>query len=290
MNKMKTLELLEITGGVILLTLGFYFFLLPQNLVIGGVMGISVLLRNVIPVSTFVLVANLVLLLVGLLFLGKAFFLKTVYATLLHPLILLILELTVPSNFFMKFMNESPYMVSALFGALFVGVGLGMVIRNNATTGGIDIIQNIMHKFLHIPFTWALYIIDGTIIAIALFVDFQAGLYAFGAMLLSGMIIDRLSIEGKSGFTVFILTDKTKEMQAEIYDKLDRGLTKIKVVGGYTNTEKEMILCTIDRMQLYTFKLIIKRIDPNAFTFVTRTKEAFGFGFSKGSATWKIEN
>lgn len=284
------LEILEITGGVILLTLGFYFFLLPQNLVIGGVMGISVLLRDVIPVSTFVLVANLVLLLVGLIFLGKAFFLKTVYATLLHPLILLVLELTVEANFFMKYMNESPYMVSALFGALFVGVGLGMVIRNNATTGGIDIVQNIMHKFLHIPFTWALYIIDGTIIAIALFVDFQAGLYAFGAMLLSGMIIDRLSIEGKSGFTVFILTDKTKEMQAEIYDKLDRGLTKIKVVGGYTNKEKEMILCTIDRMQLYTFKLIIKRIDPNAFTFVTRTKEAFGFGFSKGSATWKIEN
>jgi len=290
MNKMKILEILEITGGVILLTLGFYFFLLPQNLVIGGVMGISVLLRDVIPVSTFVLVANLVLLLVGLIFLGKAFFLKTVYATLLHPLILLVLELTVEANFFMKYMNESPYMVSALFGALFVGVGLGMVIRNNATTGGIDIVQNIMHKFLHIPFTWALYIIDGTIIAIALFVDFQAGLYAFGAMLLSGMIIDRLSIEGKSGFTVFILTDKTKEMQAEIYDKLDRGLTKIKVVGGYTNKEKEMILCTIDRMQLYTFKLIIKRIDPNAFTFVTRTKEAFGFGFSKGSATWKIEN
>jgi len=284
------LEILEITGGVILLTLGFYFFLLPQNLVIGGVMGISVLLRDVIPVSTFVLVANLVLLLVGLIFLGKAFFLKTVYATLLHPLILLVLELTVEANFFMKYMNESPYMVSALFGALFVGVGLGMVIRNNATTGGIDIVQNIMHKFLHIPFTWALYIIDGTIIAIALFVDFQAGLYAFGAMLLSGMIIDRLSIEGKSGFTVFILTDKTKEMQAEIYDKLDRGLTKIKVVGGYTNKEKEMILCTIDRMQLYTFKLIIKRIDPNAFTFVARTKEAFGFGFSKGSATWKIEN
>ncbi len=290
MNKMKTLEILEITGGVILLTLGFYFFLLPQNLVIGGVMGISVLLRNVIPVSTFVLSANLVLLVVGLIFLGKAFFLKTVYATLLHPLILLVLELTVPADFFMKFMIESPYMVSALFGALFVGVGLGMVIRNNATTGGIDILQNMMHKFLHIPFTWALYIIDGTIIAIALFVDFQAGLYAFGAMLLSGMIIDRLSIEGRSGFTVFILTSKTQEMQTEIYNKLDRGLTKIKVVGGYTNKEKEMIVCTIDRMQLYTFKLIIKRIDPNAFTFVTRTKEAFGFGFSKGSASWKIEN
>ena len=289
MNKMKVLEILEITGGVILLTLGFYFFLLPQNLVIGGVMGISVLLRNVFPVSTFILVANVILLIVGLIFLGKTFFLKTVYATLLHPLIILVLELTVPADFFMKFMNESPYMVSALFGALFVGIGLGMVIRNNATTGGIDILQNMMHKFLHIPFQWALYVIDGTIIAIALFVDFQAGLYAFGAMVLSGMIIDRMSIEGRSGFTVFILTDKIADMQSKIYEKLDRGLTKIKVVGGYTNKEKEMFVCTIDRLQLYTFKMIIKEVDPNAFTFVTRTKEALGYGFSKGSASWKIE-
>lgn len=287
MSKAKLIEILEITGGVTLLSLGFYFFLLPQNLVIGGVMGISVLLQNVIEVSVFIFVANVFLLIVGLIFLGKAFFLKTVYATLLSPATIFILERTVPADFFMKYMNESPYMVSALFGALFVGVGLGMVIRNNATTGGIDIIQNMMHKFLHIPFAWALYIIDGTIITIALFVDFQAGLYAFGAMILSGIIIDRMSLEGIAGYTVFILTDKTKDMQTKIYEKLDRGITKIKVIGGYSNQEKEMIVCTIDRLQLYTFRLIIKEIDPQAFTFVTRTHEATGYGFSKGSQTWE---
>lgn len=289
MNKMKVLEILEITGGVTLLSLGFYFFLLPQNLVIGGVMGISVLVKDYFPVATFILVTNVFLLLIGWIFLGKAFLMKTIYATLLHPLIILVLELTIPANFFMKFMIESPYMIAAAFGALFVGAGLGMVIRNNATTGGIDILQNMMHKFLHIPFAWALYFIDGIIISVALFIDFQAGLYAFGAMILSGIIIDLMSIEGRSGFTVFILTDNVKAMQDRIYEKLDRGLTKIKVVGGYSNQEKEMIVCTIDRLQLYTFKLIIKEIDPNAFTFVTRTKEALGYGFSKGSASWKIE-
>ena len=289
MNKTKWIELLEITGGVIILTLGFYFFLLPQNLVIGGVMGISVLLQQFMPVSTFILVANVGLLFFGLIFLGKSFFLKTVYATVLYPVIVFILERTVEPDFFMKYINESPYLIAGIFGALTVGVGLGLVIRNNSTTGGIDILQNMMHKYLHIPFTTALYIIDGAIITIALFIDFQAGLYAFGSMLLAGMIIDRLSIDGKSGFTFFILTDKTAEMQKAIYTRLNRGLTKIKVIGGYSNIEKEMIVCTINRLQLYQFKLIIKEIDEKAFTFVTRTKEATGFGFSKGSATWEIE-
>lgn len=289
MNKTKVIEILEITGGVILLTLGFYFFLLPQNLVIGGVMGISVLVQDFLPVSTFILIANVGLLALGLIFLGKAFFLKTFYATVLYPVIVFILERTIAPDFFMQHINESPYLIAGLFGALTVGVGLGLVIRNNSTTGGIDILQNMMHKYLHIPFAWAIYIIDGTIITVALFIDFQAGLYAFGAMILSGMIIDRMSIDGRSGFTFFILTDQTVLLQKEIYKRLDRGLTKIKVIGGYSNQEKEMIVCTIDRLQLYTFKLIIKEIDPKAFTFVTRTKEASGYGFSKGSQTWKIE-
>lgn len=289
MNKARTREILEITLGVVILTVGFYFFLLPQNLVIGGVMGISVLVQNVIPVSIFILVANIFLLFIGLIFLGKAFFLKTVYATILYPVIVFVLEKTIPANFFMQYIEESPYLVAGLFGALFVGSGLGLVIRNNSTTGGIDILQNIMHKFLHIPFIWALYIIDGIIITVALFIDFQAGLYAFGAMILSGMIIDKVSIEGKSGFTVFIISNKSEAMQNEIYKRLDRGLTKIQVIGGYSKKDKEMIVCTIDRLQLYHFKLILKEIDPKAFTFVTRTKEVIGYGFSKGSATWEIE-
>lgn len=289
MNKTKAIELLEITGGVLILTLGFYFFLLPQNLVVGGVMGISVLLQNHIPVSLFILVSNIILLLLGLITLGKAFFLKTVYATILSPVIIFILELTIVPDFFMQHINESPYLIAGLFGALSVGIGLGLVIRNNSTTGGIDILQNILHKYLNIPFSWALYFIDGVIISVAIFIDFQAGLYAFGAMMLSGMIIDRVSIDGKSGFTFFILSEHTQLMQDTIYERLDRGLTKISVVGGYSNKEREMIVCTIDRYQLYQFKLIIKEIDPKAFTFVTRTKEATGFGFSKGSTTWEIE-
>ena len=286
----KRREILEITAGVILLSVGFYFFLLPLNMVIGGVMGVAVLLRNAIPVSLFMYIANIALLVIGLIFLGKVFFLKTIYATLLSPTIIWILELTIDKNFFMKYLTESPLLIGALFGGMFLGIGLGVVLRSNATTGGIDIIQNIMNKFLHIPFSLAMYITDGIIILIAMIIDFQLGLYAVGSMIISGLIIDRLAIEGKAGFTAFVITDFSEQLQKVIYEKLERGVTKVKVIGGFSKLDKDMIICTVDRMQIYQFKRIIKDTDPNAFTFVTRTKEALGQGFSREAAIWEIKN
>jgi len=286
MKYAKIREVLEITAGVLLLSLGFYFFLLPLNLVIGGVMGISVLTKEIFPVSLFILVTNTILLFLGLLFLGKVFFLKTIYATLLSPVIIFLLELTIDASFFMDKMTESPLLIGTAFGGICVGLGLGIVIRNDATTGGMDIIQNMMKKFLHIPFSTAMYITDGVIIFIAMLIDFQLGLYAVGAMILSGLIIDRVSIEGKSGYTAFIISDHAGDIQKLIYERLDRGISKIKVIGGYSNQEKDMIICTLDRQQLYNFKRIVKEADPKSFTFVTRTKEALGQGFSRESAIW----
>ena len=282
----KLREILEITAGVILLSLGFYFFLLPIGLVIGGVMGISVLIQDYISVSLFMYIANIFLLILGGLFLGKAFFFKTIYATLLSPSIIWILELTVKSDYFMQHMTESPLLIASVFGGLFVGTGLGIVIRNNATTGGMDIVQNMMKKYLHIPFSTAMYITDGIIIGIALLINFQLGLYAIGSMIISGILVDRLSIEGKAGYTAFVVSDVTDEIQRLIYERLDRGVTKIKVIGGFSNQEKNMIVCTVDRNQLYNLKRIILSADPKAFTFVSRTKEALGYGFSRENAIW----
>lgn len=286
MNKAKLREILEITAGVIIMSAGFYFFLLPLNLIIGGVMGVAVIFQDQIPVSLLMYIANFILLMLGWLVLGKVFFVKTAYATLLSPTVIWILEKTIPADYFMKFMTESPLLIGAAFGGIFLGVGLGVVIRNNATTGGIDVVQNIMHKYLHMPFSTAMYLTDGAIILIAMIINFQLGLYAVGSMMISGLLIDRLSIEGKAGYTVFIVTDHPDLMQEKIYERLERGVTKMRVVGGYSKQEKEMIICTVDRAQLYIFKNIIKHTDPKAFTFVTKTKEALGEGFSRESAQW----
>jgi uncharacterized membrane-anchored protein YitT (DUF2179 family) len=249
-------------------------------------MGVAVIFQNQIPVSLFMYIANFLLLMLGWIVLGKVFFVKTAYATLLSPTIIWILEKTIPADYFMKFMTESPLLIGAAFGGIFLGIGLGVVIRNNATTGGVDVIQNIMHKYLHMSFSTAMYITDGAIILIAMIINFQLGLYAVGSMIISGLLIDRLSIEGTAGYTVFIVTDHPDLMQQKIYERLERGITKMKVIGGYSKQEKEMIICTVDRAQLYVFKHIIKNTDPKAFTFVTKTKEALGEGFSREGAEW----
>ncbi|MDO9629990.1 MAG: YitT family protein [Acholeplasmataceae bacterium] len=286
MNNAKRREILEITVGVVLLSLGFYFFLLPLGLVIGGVMGVSVLIQDIIPVSLFMYIANIILLIIGGIFLGKVFFYKTVYATLLSPTLVLILEKTIDSNFFMRHMVESPLLIGATFGGLFIGAGLGIVVRNNGTTGGIDVVQRILNKFLNIPFSTAMYFTDGAVIFVAMLINFQLGLYAVGSMIIIGIIVDKLAIEGKAGYTVFIVSTNSEELQKQIYEKIDRGITKVKVVGGYTKQDKELIICTVDRRELYQFKILIKETDPHAFTFVTKTQEALGQGFSREGAKW----
>ena len=290
MNKAKWREVIEITAGVILMSVGFYFFLLPFNLIIGGVMGVSVILQDIIPISTFMYIANTVLLIIGLIFLGKVFFIKTIYATLLSPTIIFILERLVSQDFFVKHLTESPLMISALFGGIFLGVGIGIVFRSNATTGGIDIIQNILNKYLHIPFSTAIYLTDGIIILYAILINFQLGLYALGSMILTALIVDKLSIEGKSGYTVFIITNYAELMQEKIFLELERGVTLVDAMGGFSKEKKTMIVCTVDRNQLYLFKRIIKQVDPKAFTFVTRTKEALGEGFSREVASWEVKS
>jgi uncharacterized membrane-anchored protein YitT (DUF2179 family) len=275
-------EAFEIGLGTILLSLGFYFFLLPESLVIGGVMGIAVFLADIVSVSVFVFVANVILLLIGLIVLGRAFFMKTLFASLLSPLVLFILELTVRNDIITSQLQESPLLISTLFGGLLVGVGLGLVLRNNGTTGGIDVIQNIAHRYLHVPFSTAMYVSDGAIILIATLIDVELGLYALFAMIISGYVIDRIAIEGRSGYTAFVVTDDGERVKEEIYKRLDRGVTDVRVKGGYSKADKDMLVCTVDRRQLYVFKRLIRTTDPDAFTFVTRTKEAFGRGFSRG--------
>lgn len=290
MNYKRVRELIEITFGVLLLVSGFYFFLLPTNLVIGGVMGISVLIKGLIPVSLFMYLANATLLLLSLIFLGKQSTLRALYASILSPTLIWILELTIPSNWIIEQMTESPLLMAAGFGGILIGLGLGLVIRNNATSGGMDVVQNIVHKYFKIPFTTAMYIIDGIILLIAIYINIQLGLYAIGSIILIGLIVDRLSLKGAFGYTIFIVTDHSQEIREAIFKNIDRGFTKIKVYGGYADQPHDMIICTIQRREFYYFKQIINEVDPKAFTFVTKTKEALGQGFSKEKLKWETKN
>lgn len=289
MQHQKTKEIIQIVFGTLLIAFGFYYLYLPSDLVTGGVTGLSIIFKDMfqqseVAMSIFIFVANLILLIVGGIILGKDFFIKTIFGTLLLPLITLIFSLLpIDSNFILDKITEESHkiIIISTSGALLTGIGLGFVFKNNATTGGTDVIQRILYEKLKVPFSVAIYLTDGLII-LAGFIVFgiDKTYFAIIALLIAGTIVDRVILSGRSGYTVFVVTNEYHQIKNQIYKTLDRGITKLSAVGGYSETERDLIVCTISKNQLYTLKSIIAENDPHAFTFITKTVESVGQGFS----------
>ncbi len=283
-TKDKLKSFAEITFGVIVLSCAFYFFFSPLDLVIGGVSGLSLIFGEIIDEALFILIGNLICLIIGVIFLGKKFFFKTVYGTLLMPLIVFILEVTVDKNFIIDQFGEglSQYLVAITLGAALVAVGLGLCFRNNATTGGVDVIQKIVSEKFKIPYSISVYCTDGLVVLLGLYTfGLEKTFYGVIAILIMGYIIDKISIGGKTTRTVYVITKKPDAVKNAIYEKLNRGVTYNKVTGGYSNEEFTMVICTVYRTQSYRLKEIIKEIDEHAFTYVTETHEVIGDGFNE---------
>lgn len=282
MNKDKIKPFIEITIGVISLTVAFYFFFLPMNLVLGGVTGLSIILQNVIDPALFILLGNVVCLIIGVIFLGKDFFVKTIYGTLLLPILTFIFEYLLPSDLILSDVNNevSKLIISVIVGGFLAAVGLGLCFRNNATTGGIDVIQKIIAKKMKIPYSIAVYFTDGIIVFIAMFViSIEIAFYGILAIFVLGYFVDKISTGGRVMKTAYIITKKPIEIKDSIYSKLNRGVSFSKIIGGYSSDEYTMIICTLSKVESYRLKEIIKEIDDKAFTFIAQTTEVIGDGF-----------
>ncbi|WP_162163866.1 YitT family protein [Acholeplasma hippikon] len=285
MNKKKLVAYMLITLGVLIINLGFYFFLQPLNLIIGGMMGVVLLIESFIPltVGTAYLILNVLSLIIGLIFLGKDFFMKTAYATILGPIIVSAMELLEIPDLLVMNQIDTHYqlLVGAIAGGVLVGLGLAIVLRTGATTGGMDVYQKLIHKYLRLPFTVTMYFTDGLIILLGMALNLQSGLFAILSMLMMTLMIEKISVIGRSAFAILIITDFAEEIKDRIFKDIDRGITRAKVTGGYSNKEKEMVITTVTRQELYELKDIILDVDPGAFTLILNTKEVLGLGFHR---------
>ncbi|CCV65644.1 MAG: YitT family protein [Paracholeplasma sp.] len=284
MRRNLVIEYFQITLGVILMTLGFYYFLLPMNLVIGGVMGLAVIFQKFINPSYFMYIVNIGLLVFGLWLLGKSFFVKTIFGTIASPTIVLILDLLGADQFFIiNQFSDSKMLLASISGSILVGFGLGIVFRNNATTGGIDVLQTILHKKFHYPYNVVFYATDGAVILLGLlyFQNAENFIYGLAAIFITSYVISNVSIKGRAGQTMFIITKNPELIRDTIYEHIDRGVTIIDAQGGYSKEAKKMLVCTMSQRELNMMRELIEIVDQDAFTFMTQTKEAVGRGFSK---------
>lgn len=267
-----------ITLGIILMVIGFYYFIIPADLVTGGVTGIGLVLNKItgINISYIVAAFNILLLLLGLLVLGKKVFVKSIYGSLTFPLVLFLFE-----NFAPALDIEGDYVIAVVFGGFFLGLGFGYVIKYGGTSGGTDIPIKILNKRFKIPLSISIYFTDGLIIFLGVLVFFtdygiNAGLYAIITVYISGVVADYIVLGNVSKRAVNIITDHPEEIKESIYNSVLRGVSEVEIKGGYTKAKKTMLITVITKQEYYIIRNIIASIDPNAFVYVTGATEIQG--------------
>ena len=289
--KDKVIQYVWISIGIVILNIGFYFFLDPTRLVMGGMMGLATLLHPVYGLigpwftpSIFLYIVNIICLLLGGFFLGKDFFVKTIYATIFTPTVLLFLEKTCnPYYFINQFTETGKVLMPIICGAVLCAIGIALPIRNNGSTGGMDVIQKIMHKKMKINYSVAMYLTDGVIILLSglrfangFTYELEMVIYGVIAIWGSAVLTDILIINAKTRRTVFIITDKPIEIRDMLYEKTSRGVTFSEASGAYSGKNKMMVICTMDTRQSRKVSELINHVDPNAFTFLVPCKEVIG--------------
>ena len=308
-------DFLTINLGVFLMAMAYSILIDRNKLVIGGVGGIATILSNAITglkinSSFIILIINVVLLLIALIFVGKKFFLKTLYTSLIYPVyvfmfekIILLLQDVVPDLSLTKeelaiklsdialgqnaanAIMAGSYLLVIIFGAVISGFGLGLALKKGASTGGVDIIQQILLDRFKIPFSISLLMIDGTIVTVAAiyFKDFFMILYGFLFIYLSGVVLDAIVFSGFNSRAVYIITSDPEAVKNKIYSVLERGVTEIYSRGGYRQEDKKILVCVMSNNEFYKMKTLILEIDKRAFIFVARVSEVHGEGFTYDS-------
>ena len=279
-NNQLIKEYLFIAIGSFFVSVGVYYFMVPENLATGGVSGLSIVLSNYIsiPISIINFSLNIILFIMGFIFLGKEFGGKTIFSVIFLSLFMYLMEAFFP----VSAPVTDEILLNLICGIVLSAIGLSIVFNQNASTGGTDIVAKILNKYFNMDIGKGLMAADVIVVALAFFTyGLQTGIVGAFGWFLNGVVVnyflDGFSVKNE----VVIISHKHDEIKKYIFDKLDRGVTMYKAEGGYTNEEKDIIVTILDRKEYYILKRQLKIIDPDVFVTVRTVQEVYGFGFSK---------
>lgn len=267
-----------VVGGNMLYALMVKLFLLPAGLVTGGTTGLALIAEKLwnVPISGFVFVFNVVMLIIGWVVLGKAFALTTIASSVLYPLFLEICNLLLGD----LVLTQDPMLCTVFFG-VGIGVALGIVIRSGASTGGMDIPPLVLNKFFRLPVSVGLYTFDFCILLAQLFFSpAENVLYGIVMTLLYSIVIDKMLLLGQSRTELKIVSAKSEQITQAIMNQVDRGVTLLHGRGGYLGNETELVLTVISNRELVKVERLVHQIDSECFMVVSRVSEVRGRGFS----------
>lgn len=260
--------------GSFFVAIAFNLFLLPNNVASGGVAGISTITKGVFGWEPGVVqwVLNIPLFIMGWLVLGKNFGVKSLVGTIVLPFFVLLTSS-------MDAATPDP-LLGAIFGGMGVGLGLGIVFRGRASTGGIDLAAQVIHKFTHLPLGICVAMLDGLIVITSAFVfSLEEGLYALIGLFVTSRTIDFVQVGLNTSKNVMIITEEVDEVRDEIFRQIDRGVTVLSGAGGYTERERRVVMCVVQQNEFIKLTQTVKTVDPGAFVVAMNATEVLGEGF-----------
>ncbi len=276
--KEKIKEYCLIIVGVFLVALSLEYFFIPNNIAAGGLTGLAIVINHYIPsISTgpLVFIMDLVLFVVGFIFLGKSFGVKTIVSSFSLAGMMTIIE-----KFFNPQALTEDLMLASIFGTFITAIGMAIVFNANASTGGTDTIAKILNKFFHIDIGKSLLAVDFIVTLLgAITFGVNIGLYGLISVIINGIAIDKV-IEGFHACKeVTIISNKNDEIGKFIMNDLERGCTYLKGVGGFTGKDTYVLYAVLGRSEFIKLKQHISKIDPRAFITVGEVHEVMGEGF-----------
>lgn len=270
--------IIGVLAGNLILAFTVSAFMVPHGIIMGGATGMGLTISHYFPIdlSLIIFIVNAILFVLGAVVLGKKFALTTIISTFVYPTFLLVVR-QIPG---VADMTDN-IMLATIYGGALLGLGIGLIVRVGASTGGTDILALVFNKWFHIPVAALLYVVDFTVLGMQVFFsNSEQILYGILALILTTIVLNRVMLMGQSQIQLFIITELYEEVKEKMLKEIDAGVTMVHIETGYGKKQQQGVLCVIPKRKLYSVKELVQMVDPKAFITITQINEVRGRGFT----------
>ena len=270
--------IIGVLAGNLILAFTVSAFMVPHGIIMGGATGIGLTISHYFPIdlSLIIFIVNAILFVLGAEVLGKKFALTTIISTFIYPTFLSVVR-QIPG---VADMTDN-IMLATVYGGALLGLGIGLIVRVGASTGGTDILALVFNKWFHIPVAALLYVVDFTVLGMQVFFsNSEQILYGILALILTTIVLNRVMLMGQSQIQLFIITELYEEVKEKMLKEIDAGVTMVHIETGYGKKQQQGVLCVIPKRKLYSVKELVQMVDPKAFITITQINEVRGRGFT----------